>query len=77
MKWIPAAVLLVLLAGARSGLAQSAPSPTAEAIMARVAANQDRAVAERAHYVYVQHFTCPLTSGRPMRRKSLARLDGT
>lgn len=29
--------------------------PSAESIMARVAANQDRAEAERAHYVYVQH----------------------
>jgi hypothetical protein len=28
---------------------------SAESIMARVAANQDRAEAERAHYVYVQH----------------------
>jgi len=31
------------------------PVPTAESIMARVAANQDKAEAERAHYVYVQH----------------------
>jgi len=30
-------------------------SPTAEEVMARVAANQDAAEAERAHYVYVQH----------------------
>jgi hypothetical protein len=29
--------------------------PSAESIMARAAANQDRAEAERAHYVYVQH----------------------
>ncbi len=29
--------------------------PTADAIMARVAGNQDRAEAERGHYVYVQH----------------------
>ena len=35
---------------------ESAPAPlTAEAIMARVAANQDLAEAERAHYVYTQH----------------------
>lgn len=34
----------------------SAQAPlTAAAIMARVAANQDRAEADRAHYVYVQH----------------------
>jgi hypothetical protein len=30
-------------------------APTAEEVMARVAANQDKAEAERAHYVYVQH----------------------
>lgn len=36
--------------------AQSVPAaPTAEAIMAKVAANQDVAEAERSHYVYVQH----------------------
>ncbi len=29
--------------------------PTASAIMARVAANQDRAEAERSHYTYIQH----------------------
>ena len=29
--------------------------PSAESIMARVAANQDRAEADRAHYIYVQH----------------------
>ena len=31
------------------------PLPSADSIMTRVAANQDRAEAERAHYVYVQH----------------------
>jgi hypothetical protein len=35
-------------------LGQATPS-TADAIMARVAANQDRSETERAHYVYVQH----------------------
>jgi len=29
--------------------------PSAESVMARVGANQDRAESERAHYVYVQH----------------------
>jgi hypothetical protein len=33
----------------------SEPPPTANAIMARVAANQDRAEEERTHYVYMQH----------------------
>jgi hypothetical protein len=34
---------------------QAATLPSAESIMASVAANQDRAEAERAHYIYVQH----------------------
>jgi len=33
----------------------SDPLPAAEAVMARVATNQDQAEAERGHYVYVQH----------------------
>lgn len=35
--------------------AQQAPPPTAEAIMAKVAANQDSAEDARRHYVYIQH----------------------
>jgi hypothetical protein len=35
--------------------APSDPLPVAEAVMAKVATNQDQAEAERAHYVYVQH----------------------
>jgi hypothetical protein len=34
---------------------QTEALPSAESIMARVAANQDQAEAERGHYVYVQH----------------------
>jgi hypothetical protein len=34
---------------------ESAELPAAESIMARVAANQDRAEVDRLHYVYVQH----------------------
>lgn len=34
---------------------QAALLPSAESMMARVAGNQDRAEAERAHYIYVQH----------------------
>ncbi|HTX76730.1 MAG TPA: hypothetical protein VMD29_11040 [Terracidiphilus sp.] len=57
MRRIAAAALLVVFACIRSSAAQSIPAaaPAAEAIMAKVAANQDAAVAERAHYVYVQH----------------------
>ena len=34
---------------------KAAESPTAESIMARVAVNQDRAEADRLHYLYIQH----------------------
>ncbi len=40
-------------AGQASKMAE--PLPSADQIMARVATNQDRSEAERAHYVYVQH----------------------
>jgi len=50
---------VTMAAGARVSAQQadagSGAMPTAEAIMARVAGNQDRAEAERGHYVYVQH----------------------
>jgi hypothetical protein len=49
--------LLVPLALALPIAAQqpSEAPPTAEAVMTRVAANQDTAEAERVHYVYIQH----------------------
>lgn len=49
--------LVGMIAAGMNARGQSAPEPplTAEAIMARVAANQDRTEAERAHYVYLQH----------------------
>src|ERR1700761_8434788 len=40
---------------ARQVSVSTEPPLTADAIMARVAANQDRAEADRAHFVYVQH----------------------
>jgi len=51
------ACLLVLLALASPVAGQQKPEAplTAEAIMARVAAHQDTAEAERIHYVYIQH----------------------
>ncbi len=63
MKVRSISVLLCLMAtltGARSqSLSVPVVSPaaglTAEAIMARVAANQDRSEAERARFIYVQH----------------------
>jgi hypothetical protein len=51
-------VLLVYVSAALAPAvlcAQARDAPSAEGIMARVAANQDQAEAERAHYVYVQH----------------------
>ena len=36
-------------------LAHAQPPPTAEVIMARVAANQDSSEADRLHYLYLQH----------------------
>ena len=58
MRWVRAALLLASVAGIRVAAAQNAPAaaqPSAQEIMAKVAVNQDLAVAERAHYVYVQH----------------------
>ena len=49
-------ILLVPFALAASRLhCQPVAPPTAEAIMARVAANQDNAEEARRHYVYIQH----------------------
>jgi hypothetical protein len=43
------------------------PTPTADAIMARVAANQDHAEAERGHYVYTQHVRALSRKGKTVR----------
>jgi hypothetical protein len=51
---IAAAILGSSCSFAVAGQQPDSP-PTAEAVMARVAANQDQAEAERAKYVYVQH----------------------
>lgn len=53
---LPTAFLGIFAAGLSAG-AQNAPAPalSAGAIMAKVAANQDLAAAERSRYVYVQH----------------------
>jgi hypothetical protein len=63
--------LLFALPVALSTLALSAqtaaPEPDAATIMARVAANQDRSQAERAHYVYVQHARVTSRNGKTVR----------
>lgn len=48
------ALVLVMVCQSAWGQQASSP-PTADAIMARVAANQDSSQAERSHYIYVQH----------------------
>jgi len=48
-------IALALAICATSLVAQQPAPPTAEAIMAKVAANQDRAEDARRHYVYIQH----------------------
>jgi hypothetical protein len=50
-----ALLLAVLLSGAAWAQEPASGPPDAEAIMARVAANQDRAQALRAEYIYQQH----------------------
>jgi hypothetical protein len=51
---IPATFLSACLCTAQKKLS-SEPLPTADSVMARVAANQDASEAQRTHYVYVQH----------------------
>ena len=67
----PLACLLILFAAISPARGQQpsaiSPAPTADAIMARVAANQDRAQAARAHYVYVQHARVASLKGRTVR----------
>ena len=50
-----AAVILACSCPFACATQQSEALPAAEAVMARVAANQDQAEAERAKYIYVQH----------------------
>lgn len=54
-RLFPAFLLSAYLCSAQHKPVASDPLPTAESIMARVAANQDASEAERNHYVYVQH----------------------
>ncbi len=54
-------------ASAQQPAAAVDPLPTAEAIMARVAANQDQSEAERDHYIYVQHARVVSRKGKTVR----------
>jgi hypothetical protein len=61
-------VLSCSLSFAATSAQQASPaSPTAETIMAQVAANQDQSVAERAHYLYVQHARVSSRKGKQIR----------
>jgi hypothetical protein len=59
-----ACALASLSAVSEQPRADSPSPPTAADIMARVAANQDRAEAERARYVYLQHSTMSSRKGK-------------
>jgi hypothetical protein len=63
---------VLLLAGVSFGQATDTQPLTAEAIMARVAANQDKAEALRKQYVYKQHIHIVLhkTNARLMREET-------
>ncbi len=66
MGRIPLAFLFCVLPA--SLFAQQPPAaPTADAIMARVAANQDTSEAERSHFLYVQHAVVSSRKGSTVR----------
>ena len=52
---IAAILLSPCISIAQNSTATAPPLPSVDSVMARVAANQDTAETERAHYVYVQH----------------------
>lgn len=67
-EWL---VVCALWAGGACGFAQQAnpadAALSAGEIMSRVAANQDKAEAERSHYVYVQHARVASRKGKTIR----------
>ena len=62
-----AAVALAVCSATLPAQQPSPVSPDAADIMARVAANQDRSEAERAHYTYIQHAHVTSRSGKTIR----------
>ena len=60
-------ILFALLLLTPPLLAQQPAPLTADAIMARVATNQDAAETERAHYIYVQHAHIASRKGKTIR----------
>jgi hypothetical protein len=65
------AVCLPAVAGGLCGAGLAQGPETAESIMAKVAANQDRSEAERAHYVYVQHAKMASRKGKTVQCEEL------
>lgn len=65
------AVCLPALAGGWCGFGWAQAPETADSIMAKVAANQDRSEAERAHYVYVQHAKMASRKGKTVQCEEL------
>ena len=67
LKTIPFAIALLAAPLIAQQTDDHAPSPTAEAIMSKVAANQDTAEDARRHYVYVQHARVVSRKGHTVR----------
>ena len=67
LRWI----LILTLVPCLAGFAQQG-TPTADEIMARVAASQDRVLQQRAEYVYQQHIHIATrkTNGKLMREET-------
>lgn len=55
MRLLLAAAIAVFASSAIAAQSVTPATPTAEEIMAKVAANQDRTEAARTHYIYMQH----------------------
>jgi len=65
------AVCLPAMAGGWCGIGWAQAPETAESIMTKVAANQDRSEAERAHYIYVQHAKMASRKGKTVQCEEL------
>jgi hypothetical protein len=64
-------VVMVCMPAMAWGLGRAQAPETADSIMAKVAANQDRSEAERAHYVYVQHAKMASRKGKTVQCEEL------
>ncbi len=64
-------VVMVCLPAMACGFGWAQAPETAESIMTKVAGNQDRSEAERAHYVYVQHAKMASRKGKTVQCEEL------